>query len=81
MTGAAAVPWLWPLLSLVIGIIGGWIGAWMGIHVKLAVFEHRLVTAEATIESLRKDRHTHANVIQGHEYRLHTIERWKEKEE
>lgn len=47
---------------------------------KLDVFEHRLIAVETKVQGLGDDRHEQRNTIQRHEYRLDTIEHWKNKD-
>lgn len=60
--------------------LGGAIGGgYLGVKVTVAVLEAKVAQMQLEITSLRADRHKHANLIQDHEARIDTIERWLDK--
>ncbi len=67
--------WLWPLLSLVVGIAGGVIGAFMGVRVAIGKLEVRVASIEQEVVKLRSRSHDHAQFITQHELRIEMLER------
>ncbi len=67
--------WLWPLLSLVVGIAGGVIGAFMGVRVAIGKLEVRVSSIEQEVVKLRSRSHDHATFITQHELRIEMLER------
>lgn len=69
--------WLFPLLSILVGLVGGWVGAHIGARVALARLETDLGWVKAEVVKLREAKHEHASILQRHEMDIEMLKRAK----
>lgn len=65
-----------PIAVALVGSVGG---GYLGVKIAVSVLQTQMSQVLKEIESLRESRHEHAGLIQEHEGRIASLERWRDK--
>lgn len=65
-----------PIAVALVGSVGG---GYLGVKIAVSVLQTEMLQVKEEIRSLRDSRHQHAGLIQEHEGRIASLERWRDK--